>query len=64
MSRIEGIDMEVIHQLKVELINKIESLDDKINNLNVYTERIFGGMTEEIIKIGQGGSLKTNGKDE
>lgn len=62
--RVDGISKVVIDQLEEKLIAKIETLDQKINNLNVYTERIFGGMTEEIIKIESGGKLNNNSSSE
>lgn len=60
VSRNEGIDMEVLWTMKRELIAKIDTVDTKLNNLNVYTERIFGGMTEEIIKIESSGGKNNN----
>lgn len=47
---VRGVDNEVVQQLKNDILAEVKRLDAKIESSNVLSERLFGGLTEEILK--------------
>jgi len=49
-----------LNQLKTKFEGLFGQLDKKIENVNTFAERVFGGLSEELVKV----SHKTNNKSE
>jgi len=54
------LDNQIIEQFKKQFEVQLLEVDKKIENVNSYAEKIFGGLTEEILKT----SKKISNKSE